>query len=43
MKSTNGDTLLGGEDFDNHLVNFLSSEFKKEVSYKIGPIVLSDP
>merc|ERR1712002_1442654 len=30
VKSTNGDTFLGGEDFDNHLMNFLSSEFKKE-------------
>lgn len=31
VKSTNGDTFLGGEDFDNTLVNFLVSEFKKEV------------
>ncbi|PSN32841.1 Heat shock 70 kDa protein cognate 5 [Blattella germanica] len=30
VKSTNGDTFLGGEDFDNALVNFLVSEFKKE-------------
>lgn len=30
VKSTNGDTFLGGEDFDNTLVNFLASEFKKE-------------
>lgn len=30
VKSTNGDTFLGGEDFDNHLVNYLVSEFKKE-------------
>lgn len=30
VKSTNGDTLLGGEDFDNILVNYLVSEFKKE-------------
>lgn len=30
MKSTNGDTFLGGEDFDNHLVNFLVGEFRKE-------------
>merc|ERR1712180_311665 len=30
VKSTNGDTFLGGEDFDNHLVNFLADEFKKE-------------
>ena len=31
VKSTNGDTFLGGEDFDNALVNYLVSEFKKEV------------
>ncbi len=30
VKSTNGDTFLGGEDFDNRLVNFLADEFKKE-------------
>ena len=30
VKSTNGDTLLGGEDFDNTIVNFLVDEFKKE-------------
>ncbi|XP_014260468.1 heat shock 70 kDa protein cognate 5 [Cimex lectularius] len=30
VKSTNGDTFLGGEDFDNTLVNFFVQEFKKE-------------
>ncbi|KAF1587757.1 UNVERIFIED_CONTAM: Heat shock 70 kDa protein F, mitochondrial, partial [Eudyptes robustus] len=30
VKSTNGDTFLGGEDFDNALVNHLVAEFKKE-------------
>ena len=30
VKSTNGDTFLGGEDFDNTIVEYLSSEFKKE-------------
>ena len=30
VMSTNGDTHLGGEDFDNVLVNFLVDEFKKE-------------
>ncbi len=30
VKSTNGDTFLGGEDFDNAIVNYLLSEFKKE-------------
>merc|ERR1712159_16590 len=29
VKATNGDTSLGGEDFDAELVQFLSSEFKK--------------
>ena len=32
VKSTNGDTFLGGEDFDNKLVDFLSQEFRKDVS-----------
>ncbi|XP_046975675.1 heat shock 70 kDa protein cognate 5 [Vanessa cardui] len=30
VKSTNGDTLLGGEDFDNVIVNFLVDEFKRD-------------
>ena len=30
VMSTNGDTHLGGEDFDNTIVNFLVDEFKKE-------------
>ena len=30
VKSTNGDTFLGGEDFDTILVNHLADEFKKE-------------
>ena len=30
VKSTNGDTFLGGEDFDMRLVEYLCSEFKKE-------------
>ena len=30
MKSTNGDTFLGGEDFDLRLVDYLADEFKKE-------------
>ena len=28
--STNGDTFLGGEDFDNRLIDFLADEFKKD-------------
>ena len=30
VKSTNGDTFLGGEDFDQRLVTYLTDEFKKE-------------
>jgi molecular chaperone DnaK len=30
VKSTNGDTFLGGEDFDMRLVDYLAAEFKKE-------------
>ena len=30
VKSTNGDTFLGGEDFDNAIVDYLVSEFKKD-------------
>ena len=30
VKSTNGDTSLGGEDFDKVLINYLASEFKKD-------------
>ncbi len=30
VKSTNGDTFLGGEDFDNSIVEYLISEFKKD-------------
>ncbi len=32
VKSTNGDTFLGGEDFDMRIVNYLAGEFKKEHS-----------
>ena len=32
VKSTNGDTFLGGEDFDSRLLNYLAEEFKKENS-----------
>ena len=32
VKATNGDTFLGGEDFDLRLVEFLADEFKKETS-----------
>ncbi len=30
VKSTNGDTFLGGEDFDLHIIDYLADEFKKE-------------
>ena len=30
VKSTNGDTYLGGEDFDNRMVNFFVKEFKRQ-------------
>ena len=30
VKSTNGDTFLGGDDFDNRLIQFLGDEFKKD-------------
>jgi len=36
VKSTNGDTLLGGEDFDHVLVNYLVSEFKAEQGIDIS-------
>ena len=32
VKATNGDTKLGGEDFDNVLINYLADEFKKKNS-----------
>ena len=32
VKATNGDTFLGGEDFDERIIDFLADEFKKEQS-----------
>ncbi len=32
VKSTNGDTFLGGEDFDAHIIDYLADEFAKEQS-----------
>ena len=29
MQSTNGDTHLGGDDFDQRLIDFIADEFKK--------------
>jgi molecular chaperone DnaK len=36
VKSTNGDTFLGGEDFDMRIVNYLADEFKKENSVDLA-------
>ncbi len=41
VKSTNGDTFLGGEDFDTLLVNHLADEFKKENSVDLREDKLS--
>lgn len=41
VKSTNGDTLLGGEDFDNVLVNYLVTEFKKEQGVDLNKDVMA--
>ena len=30
VKATNGDTFLGGDDFDNRLISFFADEFKKD-------------
>ncbi|MCE7948362.1 MAG: molecular chaperone DnaK [Chloroflexi bacterium CFX4] len=30
VKATNGDTYLGGDDFDNRIINWIADEFKKE-------------
>ena len=42
VKSTNGDTFLGGDDFDNRIIDHLASEFKKEngVDLKEDPMAL---
>jgi molecular chaperone DnaK len=37
VKSTNGDTFLGGEDFDMRIVNYLADEFKKEHGVDLIP------
>lgn len=39
--STNGDTFLGGEDFDNRIIDFLAEEFKKENSVDLTKDVLA--
>ncbi len=42
VKSTNGDTHLGGDDFDNEIINWLADEFKKDenVDLKKDPMAL---
>jgi len=39
--STNGDTFLGGEDFDNRIIDFLISEFKKEQGIDLSKDVMA--
>jgi len=43
VKSTNGDTFLGGEDFDLRLQNYLADEFKKEsgIDLRNDPLALT--
>jgi len=36
VKSTNGDTHLGGEDIDNHIIDYLVAEFKKETGVDLS-------
>ena len=39
--STNGDTFLGGEDFDQRLIEYIIAEFKKEQGVDLGKDVLA--
>ncbi len=43
VKSTNGDTFLGGEDFDMRLVEYLAEEFRKDqgIDLKTDKLALS--
>ncbi|KAG9508461.1 Stress-70 protein, mitochondrial, partial [Fragariocoptes setiger] len=41
VKSTNGDTFLGGEDFDNALVNFLAAEFRKDQGIDVSKDIMA--
>lgn len=41
VKSTNGDTFLGGEDFDNALVNYLASEFRRDQGIDLSKDVMA--
>ena len=39
--STNGDTFLGGEDFDQRIIDFIIAEFKKDQGVDLGKDVLA--
>ena len=39
VKATNGDTFLGGEDFDMRIVNWLADEFKREQGIDLRNVV----
>lgn len=41
VKSTNGDTFLGGEDFDNVLLNYLAAEFKKDQGIDVSKDIMA--
>ncbi|GAB1607675.1 stress-70 protein, mitochondrial-like [Argonauta hians] len=41
VKSTNGDTFLGGEDFDNTLMTFLSGEFRKDQGVDVSKDIMA--
>ena len=38
VKSTNGNTFLGGEDFDNHLLTHLVKEFQREQGIDLSKV-----
>jgi molecular chaperone DnaK len=42
VRSTNGDTFLGGEDFDSRIVNYIADEFKKQhgIDLRLDPLAL---
>jgi molecular chaperone DnaK len=42
VRSTNGDTFLGGEDFDSRIVNYIADEFKKTsgIDLRLDPLAL---
>eukprot|EP01038_Epipyxis_sp_PR26KG_P011395 gene11396-15276_t len=41
VRSTNGDTFLGGEDFDQRIIDYIIAEFKKEQGVDLGKDVLA--